>query len=283
MAYSGDTFSNLSLNVVLIPDKNISEAKRGESWENTIVNEFNKEAICPNRIRHLYTRNINNTDYLERIRDTSVKVSNNIESVEIIHKSSYIGLPYYLLIKYNGQNGSFYIKYDGFLLFFTQDTQNRITSIEELLKLTSTRFDFRNECLKIAQEMGLETKVLYHPFWDCLCPDIQKIGFTIEADNPVLRLLCYDDNFFTLTNLGDKQVGRQGENYYVYIGEDKKYIRDRLCIDYSISRDFDILLTTLDAYISEIISLNESFIKSIENMPGSLFRFFRTLRNWKKK
>ncbi len=268
---------DLNINFYSIPD--VEYIPRKESWISTIQSQFEFEQIDPGQINHLYCDNIESKLINLKEKIDGLK---NVKTAKVVHETSYLGFPYKLLVEYADEEDTIKISYDGAIAFFTKTIKDEITDLQSLVSETSSKLGFRNKCLKISKELSIEIHWMPDPFWDVTYENIEDLGFKAEADYPVFKLTCNDERLFTITNLGDKRVHQQGRNYSIYFGKNKRSIRDRLCIDMLIYKDYESLERELKEANIQIIKSNAVILESLNGIPSNLLHIQRRFRNWKK-
>ncbi|MGL1893378.1 MAG: hypothetical protein OCD02_17205 [Spirochaetaceae bacterium] len=267
--------NNLALNFCSIPEKPILSRKI--DWNTTIEEDFDNDDINLGYINHLFCRNIK-----EELLDIKNEIINieNIKYIKVIHETSYLGFPYQLFIKYQTEEGIIEIFYDGMMIFFTMQIEENSFIIEQLNEKTSSELAFRNQCLSISRKLNIEIHWIPNPFWDVLYNNLEDLKLKTDADYPVFKLDLNDNRFFSLTNIGDKQIHNQGRLYSVYFGENKKVIRDRICLDILLYNDFELFQNKLSKIQKQIIKLNDQIINSLHGVPSNLLHIFKRFKSW---
>lgn len=278
----------LSLNQFIIPQYPLIKSK--ESWDKYVNISFQSNSFSLDRFTHRY--------YSEEVVNTLRTFYSSIESkiienkfrdkitLQLLHETSYSGLPYQLFISYLENNEQVKIYFDGFLVFITIEKNigdiNGI-NIHEIIKLTNSALDFRNDNFKLVKNIfGFDVYTFHNPFWDVEISNLSSflnLNYT-NADYPAFKMLCNDRNFFTSTNYGDKEVGNCGFVYNVYFSENINKSREKICHDMIIEHELDEFKEFLDLKIYTIISANTKLIESLKLVPSGIHHFFSRHRSW---
>lgn len=267
--------NNLSLNFCSIPENPILSRKI--EWNTTIEENIDNDDIDLGYINRLYCKNIKKE--LLNIKNQIMDIE-NIKYIKVIHATSYLGFPYQLYIKYQIENDIIEIWYDGMIVFFSKQIEEKDFLIDKLGSKTSSELSFRNKCLKISKQLNIDIHRIPNPFWDVLYNNLDDLRLKTDADYPVFKLDLNDNSFFTLTNIGDKQVHHQGRVYSVYLGENKKVIRDRICLDLLLYNDFELFKNKLAKLQKQIIKSNDQIINSLQGVPSNIFHILKRFRSW---
>jgi hypothetical protein len=276
-------FLNLSLNLFLIPKTPL--ASRQEEWAYTIESTYKYDFadlgldLGLGRATHLYY-----SKGLKAKLEKEVKIiENNTEfkNVQLIHETSYSGMPYQVYAESEYQGVPLKIYFDGLIFFMTVARNDCIQTINELIDLTSSEVEFRNHCFHIIKSYGFEVFVMRDAFWDAEISSIDDIKLSTESEYPAFKIVCNDKNFVRFTNLGDKQISESGMDYFLYLAENKKYIRDRICHEYVMYHDLNFLIDFFNEKDNFAIEASTLLINSIKDMPGSVLTFFRRTKSWK--
>lgn len=271
-------FKNLSLSIFIIPYEPL--LKRQEEWNKSVELFFKSPFVSLGHTAHLYFPK-KQKDILE-MNLQCISKSRELRNLKLIHKTSYSGLPYQISAENQFGDETIEVYFDGLIFFMTTGRKEKIKNLDEIAKITSYEGVFRNHCLKIVESYSLEVQSVYPPFWEAQIDNIKSLGIITEAEYPAVRILFEDRNFVSLTNLGDKQISTLGTKYSVYISEDKKSIRDRLCHDIVIDFDIKAFYCHLEENNRFVIDANSQLIDSLKEMPASFFTFFKRIKRWKK-
>lgn len=278
MEKNNNLFKNLSLNLFLIPEKPLLE--RQEKWDETVNSSIKFGRIVFSRTTHLYYSTVLKDILIEKIKQ--IENTGNLENVKLIHETSYSGLPYQIYAETKYQDNKIKVFFDGLIFFINEDKQNDIDSLENLIKATDAAGDFENFCYNLVDLFGLKVYLLYSSFWDVEITNIAGLGLSTESEYPAFKVICNDSRYQTITNLGDKQVGSIGKNYYLYFSENKKFIRDRICQEIIVSYDINLFYQYIKSKNDFLVNANSSLLMSLKNIPGSFFTFSKRNRKWKK-
>ncbi len=182
-------------------------------------------------------------------------------------------MPYQVYAESEYQGVPLKIYFDGLIFFMTVARNDCIQTINELIDLTSSEVEFRNHCFHIIKSYGFEVFVMRDAFWDAEISSIDDIKLSTESEYPAFKIVCNDKNFVRFTNLGDKQISESGMDYFLYLAENKKYIRDRICHEYVMYHDLNFLIDFFNEKDNFAIEASTLLINSIKDMPGSVLTF----------
>lgn len=207
-------------------------------------------------------------------------------TLELLHETSYSGLPYQLFLSHQKNDEYVKIYFDGFIMFFTIE-KNIIntdeTNINEIVELTNSALDFRNDNLNLVKNIfDLDVYNFHNPFWDVEISDLSSflsLNYT-NADYPVFKILCNDRNYATFTNYGDKQVNTIGKKYYIYFSEHINKAREKICHDMIIEHELDEFKSFFDSKIYATIFANTKLIESLKLVPSRVHHFFSRHKSW---
>lgn len=276
-------FKNISLNQFIIPEVPILESV--EDWDETVNLTYKYNDFMLDRFTHRYhslRQRTNLEDIITQIKSKIVNPYNNF-TIELIHKSSYSGLPYQLCINIIDENEEkIEIYFDGFIFFMTVKKYHEVINFHNLIQLTSSELDFRNTCMDIINDLfKLNISTIFPPFWDMEIINLKPLALSTLADYPAFELISNDNNYATFTNVGDKFINTPGKKYSIYFAEDKQYIRDRICHDMIIHHELHNFIQFIKQKNSFAIEANTKFINSLKGLPGNIFSFFKRHKSWK--
>lgn len=278
----------LSLSQFIIPKCPLIKSK--ESWDEYVNMSFESNLFCLDRFTHrYYSEEAVNAlrNMYSSIKSKIVEKNPNDEiTLELLHETSYSGLPYQLYLSYLEKDDRVKIYFDGFLVFIT--IEKDIGDIDEInihdiIKLTNSALSFRNDNLKLVKNIfEFDVYNFHNPFWDVEISNLSSflnLNYT-DADYPAFKMLCNDRNYATFTNYGDKQENTIGKQYYVYFSENINKTREKICHDIIIEHELDDFKKFLNLKTYSIISANTKLIESLKSVPSGVHHFFSRHKSW---
>ncbi|KAB7691794.1 hypothetical protein GBN24_06765 [Plesiomonas shigelloides] len=187
-----------------------------------------EETISLLKIDDIYDSNINYFDRTNHLYRNSydtlhplleiVQSSEQFIEAKILHKSSYLGLPYHLIAKHKSGHE---IIYDGLAYSVSECVHNDDCSLDQLHDFTHYPHridniikDFGNILRQLITDLP-ETQYTMYSFYSAYVSDWNIFGLKREGEAQ-LCLQLNDKKIMTVTGLTHSKIGKE---YNVYIGE----------------------------------------------------------------
>ncbi|SEI09125.1 hypothetical protein SAMN05660691_03549 [Rheinheimera pacifica] len=252
---------------------------RSETIEKTLdhfrlEDTWNTNKNILDRTTHLYR--VSENDF-EPLRESLIK-NRDFVHVEIVHKSSCLGLPYQVYAKH--KNG-YELYFDGLSYLAFKTLTEKDFALGELPSLAgyppradSVLFSFEKSLKEIMSNLPEHSYTMYS-FYAANVKDWKTLGINNSGDAQ-LRVLVNDENIITITALVYSEVGKL---YPLYLG-DTNTVREMNSHDLFFSSEYRRFSDHVDHVRASISEAMEAISISMRDVTGSFFYFFKKHASW---
>ena len=271
------SLNNLSLNHVgCFP---VTLINRKETVEETLSHfrledTWNTNKNILDRTTHLYR--VSKGD-LEPIRECLIRNTDFVH-VEIIHKSSCLGLPYQVYAKHVS---GYALYFDGLSYLACKTIKQQDIALHEIQELTgyperadNVLFSLENSISNLLPDMPEHSYTMY-TFYAADVNDWNSLSINNSGDAQ-LRLLVNDENIVTITALVYSKVGKL---YPLYVGN-TKIIREMNSHDLFFSSEYRRFSEHVDHVRVDVSSALEAISISMRDVTDSIFYFYKKHKSW---
>ncbi len=226
------------------------------------------------RTSHLYR--VSQGD-LEPIRERLIQNSDFVH-VEVIHKSSCLGLPYQIYAKHVS---GYELYFDGLSYLACKTIKQQSISLNEIPELAgypqradNVLFPLEESMRDLLPDMPKHAYTMYS-FYAADVNDWKSLGIQNSGDAQ-LRLLVNDENIITITALVYSEVGKL---YPLYVG-DTKIIREMNSHDLFFSSEYRRFSDHVDHVRGNISNALEAISISMRDVTDPIFHFYKKHKSW---
>ena len=226
------------------------------------------------RTTHLYR--VSKGD-LEPIRECLIRNSDFVH-VEIIHKSSCLGLPYQIYAKHIS---GYELYFDGLSYLACKTIKQQSIALHEIQELAgypqradNVLFSLEESISDLLPDMPEHSYTMYS-FYAADVNDWNSLGIKNSGDAQ-LRLLVNDENIVTITALVYSEAGKL---YPLYVG-DTKIIREMNSHDLFFSSEYRRFSEHIDHVRVDVSSALEAISISMRDVTDSIFYFYKKHKSW---
>ncbi|KZN30036.1 hypothetical protein N480_03570 [Pseudoalteromonas luteoviolacea S2607] len=254
---------------------------RKESIEETIellkVEEsYSKNINLFNRTTNLYR---STQEVLNPLRESMIRNS-CFTHVEILHKSSSLGLPYQIFAKHkNGQE----IFFDGLSYRIKTEIKQDKFKLNDINKLAgypnredNVVRDLESSLREVLPNLPEMTYSMYS-FYTCYVGDWEMLGITNKGQAQ-LHLSVNDENIVTLTALKYSKVGKE---YDLFIGDEKAILEMNSHHLFYI-REYERFSNHIDHLRSKIEQASSCASDTMYDITKSFLKFVPKYNSWNK-
>ena len=255
--------------------------QRKETIDETLNNfhiedEFEVNINLLDRTTHLYR--VTKDDFTI-LRESLIK-NDDFVHIEVINKSSAIGLPYQIYAKHKNGNE---IYFDGLMYITYKIITNNEISIDSIPELAGhpyrddkVVFSFEESLRAILPDIPERSYSMYS-FYTSDVQDWKQLGINNSGDAQ-LRLLVNDENIITITALVHSKVGKL---YPVYLGN-TEIIRTMKSHDMFYIYEFKRFSKFIDKEREKVSKASTAISHSMQAITNSFLRFYSKHKAWAK-
>lgn len=253
---------------------------RKESIEDTLgffdlEDTFKTNKNILDRTSHLYRTS---ADALKAVRENMIRIT-DFTYVEIMHRSSFLGLPYQIYAKHAS---GYELYFDGLSYLTYKQVESdayNLTDIKDLAgypqRADAVVFSLEKAISDLLPNMDKHSYTMYS-FYTTDVEEWKGIGIHATGE-PQLRVEVIDENFVTLIG---GQHAEFGKSFPLYIG-DSRTIREMISHEMFFSSEYSRFSAYVDEKRKEVANAQRAIAKSVRSISRSFWHMVEKYKSWK--